>query len=340
MSAAAPAARLRWPDVARGGAMMLVVLAHTLQLLGAYGWSLGWLDTANVYLTAIRMPLFFVIAGMLAASGLRRPWPQLWRRRLLLLVYVYVLWMAVRTVWFSVVPWPLGDLPPWLSFLLLPVWPTTGLWFLYALVLYTLVAKLAQRLPAGVLLVPAAILSVLAAYDLVPTGDNPVWRSIALYLLFFALGARGAGLWRALAERTRAWWAVPALIVVPAAFAAFSAVPSAATGAARVLLSTVCVAACIVLATVLARVPVLSAPFVAVGRRTLPIYVMHTLLLAAAAAVIPVGGAPAPVVAFGLCTAAILVCLALAAVLGRVPGVFAPPVAWTRDRGGKRASTR
>ncbi|MFZ8757478.1 acyltransferase family protein [Microbacterium sp. HMH0099] len=331
MTGPAAPVRLRWPDVARGGAMMLVVLAHTLQLLDAYGWSLGWLDTANTFLTAIRMPLFFTIAGMLATSALRRPWGRLWRTRLLLLVYVYVLWMAVRTVWFSFVPWPLSDLPPWASFLLLPVWPTTGLWFLYALVLYTVAAKALSRAPRWVSLGAAAALSVLAAYDLVPTGDNPIWRSIALYLLFFLLGVHGSDLWKALAARTRAWWAVPALLLVPAAFGVFTLVPSAGAGAARVLLSTVCVAACIVLASVLARVPGLSAPFAAVGRRTLPIYVMHTLLLAAVVAVVPVGVVPTPAAAIGLCAGVIVVSLGLANLLERVPGVFAPPAAWTRD---------
>lgn len=323
-------ARLRWPDVARGGAMMLVVLAHTLQLLEAYGWSLGWLDTANTYLTAIRMPLFFVIAGMLSTSALRRPWKELWRTRLLLLVYVYVLWMGVRSVWFSFVPWPLSDLPPWASFLLLPVWPTTGLWFLFALVLYTVAAKLLARAPMWVSLGVAAVLSVLAAYDLVPTGDNPIWRSIALYLLFFFLGVSGSHLWKSLAARTRAWWAVPAVLVVPAAFAVFALVPAAGAGVARVLLSTICVAACVVLASVLARVPMLSTPFAAVGQRTLPIYVMHTMLLAAVIAVLPVGVVPAVVAAVGLCAGAILVTVGLANLLGRVPGVFAPPAAWTR----------
>lgn len=325
-----PKARLRWPDTARGGAMMLVVLAHTLQLLEASGWSLGWLDTANLYLTAIRMPLFFVIAGMLSASVLSRPWAQVWATRLLRLVYVYVVWMAVRALWFSFVPWPLGDVPPWVSFLLLPVWPTNGLWFLYALVLYTVAARATRGLPAWAVLIPAAVLSVLAAADLVPTGDNPVWRSIALCLFFFVLGARAPRLWAALAARTRAWWAIVAALVIPAAFVAFSFVPDVAEGIARVALSTVCVAACVVLAAVLARIPVVSTPFVAVGRRTLPIYVMHTLLLAAVIPLIPVGVLPTVLVAVALVTGAILACLVLFALLGRVPGVFAPPASWWR----------
>ncbi|MFJ4038392.1 acyltransferase family protein [Microbacterium sp. NPDC090007] len=319
------APRLRWPDTARGGAMILVVLAHTLQLMGAYGWDLGWLDTANTFLTAIRMPLFFVISGMLAAGVVRRPWGEVWARRLWLLVYVYVVWSAIRAVWFSVVPWPLGDVPPWLAFVLLPVWPTTGLWFLFALILYVVIARATRAWPAWAVLVPAAAVSVAAAYDIVPTGGNPIWRSIALYLFFFVLGVRATTRWKDLAARTRVWWAVPAVVVVPVAFAVFTVVPSAAAGVARVVLSVVCVAACVVVASALARSRVLSAPFVAVGRRTLPVYVLHTLLLAAVVPVIPAGTVPAALVAAGLCVGAVAVCLAIAALLGSVPGIFSPP---------------
>lgn len=319
------APRLRWPDTARGGAMILVVLAHALQLMGAYGWDLGWLATANTFLTAIRMPLFFVISGMLAASVVQRPWGEVWSRRLWLLVYVYVLWSAVRAIWFSFVPWPLGDVPPWLAFLLLPVWPTTGLWFLFALIAYVVIARATRAWPTWAVLVPAAALSVAAAYDVVPTGGNPIWRSIALYLFFFVLGVRATTRWKALAARSRPWWIVPALVIVPVSFALFTVVPSAAAGVARVVLSVVCVAACVVVASVLARSRVLSAPFVAVGRRTLPVYVLHTLLLAAVVPLIPVGAAPATLIAAVLCLGAVAVCLTVAVLFGSVPGVFSPP---------------
>ncbi|WP_279291749.1 acyltransferase family protein [Microbacterium proteolyticum] len=320
--------RLRWPDTARGGAMVLVVLAHTLQLMAAYGWELGWLDTANTFLTAIRMPLFFVISGMLAATVVRKPWSQVWARRLWLLVYVYVLWSAVRALWFTIVPWPLSDVPPWQAFVLLPVWPTTGLWFLFALVLYITLLRFARSTPTWAVLGLAGGLSVAAAYDVVPTGDNPIWRSIALYLFFFALGVRGAPAWKALAAHARAWWAVPAVILIPAAFALFRVVPSAGSGLARVILSTVCVVACVVIASSLARSVVLSSPLVAVGRRTLPVYVLHALLLATVVPWIPANAASAPFVAFSLTLGAVAACVGLSVPLSRVPGVFAPPRRW------------
>lgn len=322
--------RLGWADVARGGAMVLVVLAHALQLMEMYGWRLGWLDTANLYLTAIRMPLFFLLAGFFAARAIERTWSGLWRTRLALLSYIYVLWMLVRAVWFTIVPWPLGDTPPWLALAVSPVWPTNGLWFLYALVLYLVVGRLTGRWPAWAPLALAGVLAVLAAYDLVPTGGNGVWRSIAMYLFFFLLGARLPWVWRALAARAGWLPLAAAVVAIPAGIVLFTRLPDALDGIARIALSVVCVAACVVIAAMLARVGWLSAPFVAVGRRTLPIYVTHTLLLAAVVPLVPVGIVPPVVAAVVLTAGAILTSLGLFALLGPLGGVYDLPKPWAR----------
>jgi uncharacterized membrane protein YcfT len=327
--------RLAWADVARGGAMMLVVLAHTLQLMDVGGWRLGWLDTANVYLTAIRMPLFFLIAGVFAARAIERSWGGLWRSRLALLVYVYLLWSVIRALWFTVVPWPLGDVPPALALVLAPVWPTSGLWFLYALVLYLVIGRLTARLPAWVPLAPAAALAVLAAYDLVPTGGNGVWRSMAMYLFFFLLGARLAEVWKALAARSGWMLLIAALVVIPAGVLLFIRLPDAADGVARIALSLVCVAACLVIAAMLARVRWLAALFIAVGRRTLPVYVTHALLLAVLVPLIPVGVVAPVIPAVVLTAAAVAISLGLNALLGPLGGVYTLPRPWARRLAGR-----
>jgi uncharacterized membrane protein YcfT len=322
---APPADRLAWADLARGAAMILVVFAHAVQLLGAYGWQLGFFDTANLYLTAIRMPLFFLISGVFAARAVQRSWPALFASRLALLIYVYLLWMLIRAVWFSFVPWPLTDTPPWLALALAPLWPTNGLWFLFALIVYLLIAKATARAPAWLVLVPFALVSVLAAADLVPTGDNPVWRSVMLYAFFFLLGARGAALWRRLAEAANPVTAVVALLVIPASMAVFSVLPGIFVGVGRVALSAVCVAACITIASVFSRWRAGSRPLVYVGRRTLAVYVVHAMLLALIVPLIPVDAVPAAVAIGVLTIVAVLLPLALLAWLGPLGGVFNLP---------------
>lgn len=317
--------RLDWPDVARGAAMMLVVLAHTLQLMEISGWQLGWLDTANLYLTAVRMPLFFLIAGLFGARAIRRTWRGLFASRLALLIYMYVLWMLIRAVWFSFVPWPLNDDHPWVALAISPFWPTNGLWFLFALILYLLVGKLTAKARAWIPLGAALALALVTASGLLPNGGNPIWNSIALYAFFFLLGARLPQLWFAIADRAGVLLLIAALLVVPASVVLFGVLPDPVQGLGRVVLSVVCVAAAIVLAAMVARVRWLSSPFRYVGRRTIAVYVVHAMLLAVLVPLVPVGVVAPVVIAVGLTTVGVCVPLVLYRFLAPVGGVFGLP---------------
>jgi len=317
--------RLAWPDVARGAAMVLVVLAHTLQLMGLSGWHLGWLDTANLYLTAVRMPLFFLIAGLFGARAIRRTWRGLFASRLALLIYMYLLWMLLRAIWFSFVPWPLEDDHPWVALAISPVWPTNGLWFLFALIVYLVVGRLTAKAPAWIPLTAAFALALVTASGLLPNGGNPIWDSIALYAFFFLLGARIPVLWFAVAERATIPLLIVALLVVVAGALIFGALPEPVQGLARVVLSALSVTAAIVFAAVAARAPRLSAPLRYVGRRTIAVYVVHAMLLAVLVPLVPVDSVAPVVAAILLAAVAVCVPLALYRFLAPVGGVFGLP---------------
>ena len=317
--------RLAWPDVARGAAMMLVVLAHTLQLMSVHGWENGWLDTANVYLTAVRMPLFFLIAGVFAARAIQRTWSALFASRLALLIYMYFLWMLIRAVWFSFVPWPLNDDHPWIALAVSPFWPTNGLWFLFALIVYVVIGKLTVLAPAWIPLTAAAVLAAIAASDLLPDGGNRIWNSIALYAFFFLLGARLPEVWSAVAAHANALLVIAGLMAVPASIAVFGILPNAVQGIARVGLSIVCVTAAIVLSAMVARVPWLSAPFRYVGSRTIAVYVLHAMLLAVIVPLVPIGAVPTVVAALMLTAMGVIFPLILSWFLTPIGGVFNLP---------------
>ncbi|HWI31643.1 MAG TPA: acyltransferase family protein [Microbacterium sp.] len=332
-------ARLDWADVARGGAMILVVFAHTLQLMDVGGWQLGWLDSLNLYLTAIRMPLFFLISGVFAASAIRRTWGGLFASRLALLLYMYFAWMLLRAVWFSVVPWPLSDTHPWSALLISPVWPTNGLWFLYALIVYLVIGRLTARWPAWIPLSISGVVAVLAASDLIPTGGNGVWRSVALYLFFFLLGARLSDLWKGVAARANVVLLVVAVVAIPAGILAFTLIDDPFRGASRVALSVLCVAACLVIAAMAAKVRPLARPFLYVGSRTLPVYVMHAMLLAVLVPLVPVGLTSALLISVALTLLATVIPLALYRVLGPIGGIFNLPHAFERRLAARRTES-
>ncbi|WP_432496016.1 acyltransferase family protein [Kineococcus gypseus] len=183
-----PVPRLPALDVARGLAIVLVVLHHAvLHLDAAHLLPAAW-RVVNGELVLLRMPLFFCVSGLLAASAAQRSWGWLLRARLVPLLWVFALWSVLRFALFRAVtptfqPWEADSLVP---LLLAPVRPTTGLWYLYALAAFTVLARALGRAVPLVLL-PAAVLSVAAAEQLV-RAPYYVWQQMARCLVFFLLG--------------------------------------------------------------------------------------------------------------------------------------------------------
>jgi fucose 4-O-acetylase-like acetyltransferase len=75
----------------------------------------------------------------------------------------------------------------------------------------------------------------------------------------------------------------------------------------------------------LSRIPVAGNAAQGLGARTLPVYVLHVLVISALAPLIPVAALPTAAVAVWLAAVAIAVALALYAAVGRVPGLFSLP---------------
>jgi len=315
-----------WIDIAKGVAIALVVLHHSLQFLEAYGWVPGPLQRADTGLTTMRMPLFFAVSGLLATRAVRTlPFARLWRKRLLLLVYLYVLWGLIRAVWFSFVPWPLEPLDPWMQFLLSPVQPWSGLWYLYALVLYSALAWAMRGIPVWAQLAIGGAFSAAFASGLIQLGTGYTWRSIGTYFFFFLLGMHGRSLLLRWAGRV-GWFTGGAVLAVYGALAfALVLVPSSVRWAATLPIAVLGVTAGVALAVMLSRVPVLGGAVQSLGARTLPVYVLHVLVISALTPLIPVAILPTAAVAAVVAVVAIAVSLVVHVALGRVPGVFTLP---------------
>ncbi|NAZ88357.1 acyltransferase family protein, partial [Kineococcus indalonis] len=276
-----PVRRLPALDVCRGLAIVLVVLHHSvLHLDAAHLLPAAW-RAVNGELVLLRMPLFFLVSGLLAASAARRPWGSLVRSRLVPLLWVFLLWSLVRFAVFSAVtprfqPWETDSVVP---LLLAPVRPTTGLWYLYALAAFTALARaLGRRAP--LVLLPAAVLSVAASEELL-RAPFYVWHQMARCWVFFLLG------WCLRAQLLRA---LGALRVLPAAAlsAAGAAVLTAhgrglleapGAGSAVSAVAVVCGLASAVLLTSLPGTAALSAALGRLGRSTLPVYLVHELVV-------------------------------------------------------------
>lgn len=317
-------------DIAKGIAITLVVFYHAVMYLMEIGLAEEW-RRFNDSLDTFRMPLFFFMSGVMATRIIKGPYVTLFRRRILRLLYLYVLWCTLQwLLFFALPPFTLDGRRPQLEELWnLFIVPNPNLWFIYALPLFFTFAWLTRRLPAWVQIGVALVVS--AAFGAQLLGEMPVaWSKTGRYLFFFILAIHVAGPVMRHARRARLWHlAVLGVAYAGVALALFIG-PVRKFPGALLLGGTIAVAAGIALSVVLSRVPWADI-LRRLGSKTLPIYLVHTfpmivvnvLLLPVAAAVPGVVGVLLPPV---MTVAAMAFALGVDRVLGRVPGILTFPI--------------
>ncbi len=315
--------RHAWVDRAKGIAILLVVAQHVVQLSAEQQWASDAVIYANTMLQSFRMPLFFAMSGLFFTKAAAQPWRWLFANRVLPFVYLYVIWAVIWHACFEAMPVERAGLG--LDYLAAEFLdPGVGPWYIYALCLYFIAAKLLSPLPVWVQLTLVAAVSIPVAVRLValPWG----WEYICMYSLAFFAGMHGARLLMEIAARTT--W----VTVVGAA--AGWAIPTAGVyllgwPVGRWLFPPLC-AAGIVLGVTLAAFLDRASPLAWFGRRTLPIYLLHQPLIGAIYSIGAVRSLPDEpwVAAVALLCAWALTVLASVAIwrlAGAIPGLFTAP---------------
>lgn len=184
-------------DLVKGTTVLVVVLFHSVVHMAAVtkqdNVSTIW-HTAMMVLEPMRMPLFFMVSGMLAAGAVSRPW-RFSRRRTYGMAYLYVMWSAI---FFTVVAFYINS--SWLSSL--AQFPrelllgSSGYWYLYALLIYFVLAKVLSRWPAWIVIVIVIVPNLLRASVaqwnrdyLIDIDSGSMMTSIATNLVFYLIGA-------------------------------------------------------------------------------------------------------------------------------------------------------
>jgi uncharacterized membrane protein YcfT len=274
---ATPAGRLDWVDAGRGIAIVLVALYHSASWLIGAGFPLELWRQINEAVSSLRMPLFFVLAGLFAGKWLVASWGDLWRSKLWLFVWVFVLWEIIGSVAFQLSLVMDGEdlaIPATIRQLLVsPFAPRFELWFIWALALFFVVAKLIRSVDWRVQLAVTGLASVVALSGWETA--NIGWSGSIKYFFFFLAGIY---LKDRILSLGRARISAPLVGVVVAWAALSTAIAVFSLRSVPGLYFVDCVlgvVAGITLARPLARIPRL----VMIGSTTLPIYLTHTPLI-------------------------------------------------------------
>ncbi len=283
--AASTAQRERWADTAKGACILLVVLWHVIMKhYLQISWHLpvpipGAWGHLGEQLLPLRMPLFFTISGMFAAGAVARRWRVVARTKVAKFLYLYALWLLVHTTVLAFVPGfqtarahSVLDLVEQLTI------TPSNLWYLFALALYFVVAKLTRRVPKAVMLTLALALStVTAAGWLATPGDRGgLMQNLVFFLggLYFRPGIERLA---ASANRRRLmlFGLAYAVLLGDMAVAGAQAWPGVWP-----VVSAGAVVFGVTAAAQIAKSDLVAGALSSIGRRTLPVYVMHMPVLA------------------------------------------------------------
>ncbi len=271
-------------DVARGASILLVVLYHTVLYMAANGENLWFVPRLNEILAYVRMPTFFFISGLLAGSAIRKPWREFLGSKVLLLFWLFVIWTAIRFTYFGTVYPNIRDAREGadIGYLFsMIIDPRTGIWFLWALMIFFILAKALAPVNRVLVIGLAAIASVFAFGEAIP-GLSWSQLNAPKYAVFFLFGSfytndvkeyiRHGGAKLFWCGITGFFLAIAAIEVVDGAFEWPIEVLAGASGVGAGLGG-----ACLLTGSVAANVLTFF------GKRTLPIYVAHVPIVATTA---------------------------------------------------------
>lgn len=167
-------------DALRGAAVLAVIAWHVVSVPSLFGLPMhAWIHTAFELLEPVRMPLMFVLSGMLLPHALTKPWSAYAMGKLRNILWPYAVWMVLTCA-------ALGSLAS-----LTAPWTLIGgafhLWFLAVLLACFALGVVTRWVPP--LLLAAAMLATLWLGDF---STHAVNRFLYWGAFFFL----GAALWR------------------------------------------------------------------------------------------------------------------------------------------------
>lgn len=173
--------RLAWVDVAKGLCIVLVVMMHATLGTGEAMGGEGFLHTVVSFAKPFRMPDFFLLSGLFLGRVIDRDWRLFLDRRLVHFAYFYVLWVLIQSVFkYGQIVDGAGPMAFVSHLAMAAIEPYSTLWFIYVLAVFSVLTKLARRVPVPLLLGAAILLQSLPIHS----GSDLVDEFCARYVWF------------------------------------------------------------------------------------------------------------------------------------------------------------
>src|SRR3979490_3619226 len=160
-TSAITAQRIDWVDFAKGICIVMVVMRHSVLVVGAAAGQTGFMHVLVAFAKPFRMPDFFLISGLFLSVVIDRDWRIYLDRKVVHFAYFYVLWVTIQ-FGFKAPSFAAetGWAHPGYLYLDSFIEPFGTLWFIYLLPVFFVVAKATRRVPPLLIWIVAALLEM------------------------------------------------------------------------------------------------------------------------------------------------------------------------------------
>ncbi len=274
-------------DMLRGLAVVLMVFGHCL-IWGRYGKIWTPYGIVSGALTAVRMPILFIISGLLAASLREKNWTVV-GKRLVNLCWVYAIWVSVIVLLGAFLEPDDGVSTGIVRLAVEFVRPQTVMWFIWALALYSIILYVSREIPDAWIVAGAVGVSFAGYAIALPLFS---YENFFRYAGFFFVGAlyRDRVIECAMGPFS---WRLAGISAGLLGLLHLAASPMEAALGWKVLAVPERFVICAIVLQAACVLPMLSISSLLcrLGRKTLPIYVGHLPILLLARTMIPPLGA-------------------------------------------------